>query len=130
MSNKSGHVSPCLLSSVQLGLGLQILLEWDQTFRNGEFGQTGNTVDVELAHDPLAMCFHGSDPYAETAGDFLIAEPFSNRDEYFAFTVAHLGCFWAVTATANELIDRDPSDVRTKEGFPRVDRFDSLDEFI
>jgi hypothetical protein len=36
-------------------------------------------VDVEFAHDVLAMSFHGADAKAQLAGDVLVAETFGNQ---------------------------------------------------
>ena len=36
-----------------------------QAFGDGEFGQTRDAVDIQLAHDVLAVCFHGANTDSE-----------------------------------------------------------------
>ena len=55
----------------------------NQPFANGVFGEAGDAVDVELAHDAPAMGFDGADAHVEAAGNLLVAQPLGDLDEHF-----------------------------------------------
>ena len=51
----------------------------------GEAGQAGDTVEVELGHDVVAMCFHGADADVEECGDLAGGLALGEQLEDFAF---------------------------------------------
>jgi len=44
-------------------------------------------MDVELAHNALAMSFHRAHADTEVVGNLLIAQAFGDLDEHFALTI-------------------------------------------
>jgi len=62
----------------------------NQTFGDGEFGQTRDAVDIQLAHDVLAVGFHGANTDSEGAGDFLIAEALGDVNQNFPLAIGGL----------------------------------------
>ena len=53
----------------------------NQSLSNRKRSEARNAVNVELAHDALAMGFHGADAQVEFDRDFLIAQTFSDEDK-------------------------------------------------
>src|SRR6266704_3407369 len=112
------------------GLGRSALGRGDESFGDGEPGQTGHAVDIELAHHPFAVRFDGADADAEEAGNFLVAQPFSNLGEDFTLPARELGGAGPALGPAHELVEGDPSDVRAEKGLAGVDLVYSLDQFV
>ena len=62
----------------------------NQTFGDGEFGQTRDAVDIQLAHDVLAVRFDGANTDPEGVGDFFIAKTFGEVNHNFPLAVGEL----------------------------------------
>ena len=54
---------------------------------DGVFGQAGDGVDIELAHDALAMGLNRADANAEAVGDLLVEQPLGNQGEHLTLAV-------------------------------------------
>src|SRR5262245_37005596 len=54
---------------------------------DGVFGQPSDGVDVELAHDALAMRFNRTHADAEAVGDLLIEQTLGDERKDFPFAV-------------------------------------------
>jgi len=68
--------------------GEQILARGDQIPLNGELHQTGDVVDIELAHEAGAIGVDGLGAQFEPRGDFLGANAFDEQCEYLVFAGA------------------------------------------
>src|SRR5208337_4938716 len=91
------------------------ILRSDPPSANGVFGEAGDAVDVELAHDALAMGFDRANSHAEAAGNLLVAQPVGDPDEHLALTGGKLaGSF--LPNPVHELIERQPRGLRAEEG--------------
>jgi len=82
--------------------GLPVKLGWysrqrrrrhqgNYSLRDGEAGQSRDGVDVELAHDSLAMGFHCAHSDLELTGNFLVALTFGKVPENLLFPVRQRG---------------------------------------
>src|SRR5260221_7556721 len=60
------------------------LSERGEAFADGELGQLGNRMQVELAHDVAAVSVHGSDPDAELGVNFRRAPSLRRQAEHLA----------------------------------------------
>src|SRR5437016_6100996 len=87
-----------------LGVGLQFFLQRYQPFRDGELGKPGDGVNVEFAHNPLAVGFYRPHSDTKPAGDFFVAQTLGDGDQDFAFPSADLARMRTFALAANVLI--------------------------
>src|SRR5436190_596740 len=59
----------------------------DHPVRDGEAGKARHGVDVELAHDVLAMGLHRAHAHAEPPGNVLVPEALGHAREHLPFAV-------------------------------------------
>src|SRR5438445_671799 len=102
----------------------------NQTFGDGEFGQTRHAVDIQLAHDVLAVRFHGANTDSEGAGDFLIAKALGDVNQNFPLAIGGLRGGRSFTGAADELVQCHARDIRAEKGFAGIDRFDGAHQFL
>src|SRR6266446_223268 len=114
----------------RLVLGGVLLGKNNQTFGDGEFGQTRDAVDIQLAHDVLAVRFHGANTDPEGVGDFFIAKAFGEVNHNFPLAIGKLSGGWSFTGAADELVQGHPRDIRAEKGFAGIDRFDGAHQFL
>ena len=67
------RLPPSVRGYHRLVLGGVFLAKNNQSFGDGEFGQTRDAVDIQLAYDVLAVRFHGANADSQGASDFFIA---------------------------------------------------------
>src|SRR6202158_3373473 len=54
----------------------------DDALGDGVAGETGDVMDVELAHEMLPMFVHRFEAHAQFGGDLFVALPFGNQLEH------------------------------------------------
>ena len=74
----------------RLSLAGVFLAKNSQTFGDGEFGQSRDVVDIHLAHDSLAVRFHGANADSEDNGDFFIAKTLGEVSQNFLLAVGEV----------------------------------------
>ena len=102
----------------------------NQTFGDGESGQTRDVVDIQLAHHVLTVRFHGANTDPESAGDFFIAKTSGEVCQNFPLAVGELRGAGSFTGAMDELVKGRARDIRAEKGFAGIDRFDSAHQFL
>jgi hypothetical protein len=90
-------------------------------------------MDVEFAHEALAVRLDSAHPEPEETSCLFIAQAFSDRDEDFAFAVADSAqlCIFAFDAfDANDLVQGNVGNVRAEESTACGDDFYGFDELV
>src|SRR5512138_2891275 len=84
--------------------GFSVSRHTDQPLLNRKPGQARNAVDIQLAHDALAMRLYGPHPHSQAAGDFLVTQPFGDRHQHLALTIADLHRLRPFASAAHKLV--------------------------
>src|ERR1017187_1429409 len=92
---------------------------------DGVAGESGGVVEVELAHDLLAMFFDGLDADAQFRGRFLVGFAFGNQLEHFHLArtqagVAQLRPSGSIWGLAIQLV-KPPGNRRAEKRFSLLD---------
>src|SRR5690349_2611826 len=87
-------------------------------------------MDVELAHNTLAMSLHCADSHIEAGGNFFVAKPFGDGDENLTLAIADMGNLRAFTRPSDKLVQGDPSNIGTEIVIPGMDGFDCLGQIV
>ena len=96
---------------------------------DGVLGEAGDAVDVELAHDALAMAFDGADAQVEAAGNLLVAQAVGDLGEHLALARGKLAGSFLPDAV-HELVEGQPRDLRAEEGLARLDSLDGPHQLL
>ena len=72
----------------ETGVGLadgHLGVAFDDSLGDGVTGETGDVVDVELAHETLPNVVHCFEAHAHLSGDLFVGMAFGNQLEHFHF---------------------------------------------
>ena len=78
---------------------------------DGESCQTRDGVDIELAHEALAMRFDGSSGDVEAGGNFLVAQTFGDIGQDLALSIREFGRVRLLPFAPDQLAQGHASDV-------------------
>src|SRR5258708_3182332 len=106
------------------------LVQRDEAVRNGEAHQAGNRVDVEFAHNALAVSFDGAHAYAQSGGNLFIAAALGDQGKHFALAVAEFCCGVFLAAAADQFSQRGLGNFRSKKRFAFPYRLNRADQFL
>src|SRR6266581_858704 len=129
-NSRSINLTASWTSVSRLELARVYIAKNNQTFGDGEFGQTRHAVDIQLAHDVLAVRFHGANTDPERVGDFFIAKALGDVNQNFPLAIGRLRGGRSFTGAADEFVQCHARDLRAEKGFAGIDRFDGAHQFL
>ena len=102
--------------------------ESDQSLGDGESGQAGDAVDLELSHQALAMGFDGAGADVEATRNFLVGQTLGDTGEHLAFTIGEVGLLEPWSVPTDQSAENKVSNIGTEKGRAGVHRFYGLQD--
>src|SRR2546430_12305485 len=106
------------------------ILDRYEPFGDGKTGQTGDAVDVQLAHDALAMCFDGANTKIKLHGDFLVAQAFGDEHQHFALAIGQIHWARPLARAAHKLSQCNAGNIRAEIGLAAMHGLNRLKQLF
>src|SRR5262249_7075128 len=95
-----------------------------------ELSQTSDAVDVEFAHDALAMRLNIADTHAELVRNLFVLEALCYQCENLALAICERGSRGSRSTVFETVVDGKESHIGTEAGLPAMDSRNSTTQFL